>query len=142
MFVPLLVISGIYKEMGWGTIVYFAAISGIDPQLYEAAIVDGASKLTQAARITIPSIMPTIVILLILQCGGVLNAGFEQVFMLYSPQVYEVGDIIDTYVYRMGIVRNDYAFSTAAGMFKSVVAFILIVTVNRLAKMTENEGLF
>ena len=141
-FVPLLIISGVYKEMGWGTIVYFAAISGIDPQLYEAATIDGASKGSQVFRITLPSIMPTIVILFILQCGNILNAGFEQVFMLYSPQVYEVGDIIDTFVYRMGIIRNDYAFSTAAGMFKSVVAFILIITVNRIAKMTENEGIF
>jgi putative aldouronate transport system permease protein len=142
MFVPLLVISGIYKEMGWGTIVYFAAMSGINAELYEAAMIDGASKFSQATRITIPSIMPTIAIMFILQCGSILNAGFEQVFMLYSPQVYEVGDIIDTYVYRMGIIRNDYAFSTAAGFFKSVVAFILIVTVNKLAKMTENEGIF
>jgi putative aldouronate transport system permease protein len=141
-FVPLLVVSGVYKEMGWGTIVYFAAMSGIDPQLYEAAMIDGASKLRQAFSITIPSIMPTIMILFILQCGNILNAGFEQVFLLYSPQVYEVADIIDTYVYRMGIVRNDYAFSTAAGMFKSVVAFILIVSVNKIAKMTENEGIF
>jgi len=142
LFVPLLVISGIYKEMGWGTIVYFAAMSGIDPQLYEAAMIDGASRLSQAVRITVPSIMPTVMIMFILQCGNILNAGFEQVFMLYSAQVYEVADIIDTYVYRMGIVRSDYAFSTAAGMFKSVVAFILIVTVNKIAKMTENEGIF
>jgi putative aldouronate transport system permease protein len=141
-FIPLLIISGIYKEMGWGTIVYFAAMSGIDPQLYEAAVVDGASRVRQAFSITLPSIIPTIIILLILQCGNILNAGFEQVFMLYSPQVYEVGDIIDTYVYRMGIVRSDYSFSTAAGMFKSVVAFILIVSVNTLAKKTENEGIF
>jgi len=141
-FVPLLVITGIYKEMGWGTIIYFAAMSGIDQELYEAATIDGASRTAQVFRITIPSIMPTIVILLILNCGGILSAGFEQVFMLYSPPVYEVADIIDTFVYRMGIIRNDYAFSTAAGFFKSVVAFILIVSVNQIARMTENHGIF
>jgi putative aldouronate transport system permease protein len=128
--------------MGWGTIVYFAAMSGIDPQFYEAAVMDGAGKLRQAMSITIPTILPTIVIMFILSCGNILNAGFEQVFMLYSPQVYEVADIIDTYVYRMGIIRNDYAFSTAAGMFKSVVAFILILTVNQLARATESNGIF
>ncbi|MCL2092902.1 MAG: ABC transporter permease subunit [Treponema sp.] len=142
MFVPMLVASGIYKEMGWGTIIYFAAISGIDSEQYEAATIDGASRLTQVFRITIPSIMPTIIILFILNCGGILNAGFEQVFMLYSPPVYEVADIIDTFVYRMGIIRNDYAFSTAAGFFKSVVAFILIVSVNQLARLTDNQGIF
>jgi putative aldouronate transport system permease protein len=142
LFVPLLIVTDVYKGMGWGTIVYFAAMSGIDPQLYEAAVIDGAGKLRQATSITIPSIMPTIMIMFILSCGNILNAGFDQVFMLYSAQVYEVADIIDTYVYRMGIIRNDYSFSTAAGMFKSVVAFILIITVNRLAKATENQGIF
>ncbi|MDR2103268.1 MAG: ABC transporter permease subunit [Treponema sp.] len=142
LFVPLLIITDVYKSMGWGTIVYFAAMSGIDPQLYEAAVIDGAGKLRQATSITIPSIMPTIMIMFILSCGNILNAGFDQVFMLYSAQVYEVADIIDTYVYRMGIIRNDYSFSTAAGMFKSIVAFILIITVNRIAKATENQGIF
>jgi putative aldouronate transport system permease protein len=142
LFVPMLIISDVYKTMGWGTIVYFAAMSGIDPQYYEAAVMDGAGKLRQALSITVPTILPTIVIMFILSLGNILNAGFEQVFMLYSPQVYEVADIIDTYVYRMGIIRNDYAFSTAAGMFKSVVAFILIVTVNQIARATENQGIF
>jgi putative aldouronate transport system permease protein len=141
-FVPMLVVTDIYKGMGWGTIVYFAAMSGIDPQYYEAAVIDGAGKFRQALAITLPSIMPTITIMFIMSCGNILNAGFDQVFMLYNAQVYEVADIIDTYVYRMGIQRNDYAFSTAAGMFKSVVAFILIVIVNQVAKKTGNEGIF
>jgi putative aldouronate transport system permease protein len=141
-FVPMLIITDIYKGMGWGTIIYFASMSGIDPQLYEAAVIDGAGKWRQVWNITLPSILPTIVIMFILSCGNILNAGFDQVFMLYSPQVYEVADIIDTYVYRMGIQRNDYAFSTAAGMFKSVVAFVLIVIVNQIAKRTGNEGIF
>jgi putative aldouronate transport system permease protein len=141
-FVPMLIVTDIYKGMGWGTIVYFASMSGIDPQLYEAAVIDGAGKMRQVLSITLPTIIPTIVIMFILSCGNILNAGFDQIFMLYSGQVYEVADIIDTYVYRMGIQRNDYAFSTAAGMFKSVVAFILILFVNQAAKRSGNEGIF
>lgn len=141
-FVPMLIITDIYKGLGWGTIIYFAAISGIDPVLYEAASIDGAGKWKQALNITLPSIIPTIIIQFILSCGNILNAGFDQIFMLYTSHVYDVADIIDTYVYRMGIINNDYSFSTAAGMFKSVVAFILIVVVNTIAKRTNNEGLF
>ncbi len=142
LFVPMLIITDIYKGMGWGTILYFAAISGIDPQLYEAASIDGAGKWKQALNITLPSIVPTIVVCFIMNCGNILNVGFDQIFMLYSTHVYDVADIIDTYVYRMGIENADYSFSTAAGMFKSVVAFILIVVVNQIAKKTGNEGLY
>lgn len=141
-FVPMLIITDIYKGMGWGTILYFAAISGIDPQLYEAASIDGAGRWKQALHVTLPSIIPTIVVVFIMNCGNILNAGFDQIFMLYSSHVYDVADIIDTYVYRMGIIKNDYSFSTAAGMFKSVVALILILIVNKIAKKTGNEGLF
>ncbi|MCI5650497.1 MAG: ABC transporter permease [Fusicatenibacter sp.] len=141
-FVPMLIVTDIYKGMGWGTILYFAAISGIDPSLYEAASIDGAGRWRQAINITLPSIVPTIVVCFILNCGNILNAGFDQIFMLYTSHVYDVADIIDTYVYRMGIINNDYSFSTAAGMFKSVVAFLLIMIVNSVAKKTGNEGLF
>ncbi len=108
----------------------------------EAASIDGAGKWKQALNITLPAIIPTIIIQFILSCGNILNAGFDQIFMLYTSHVYDVADIIDTYVYRMGIINNDYSFSTAAGMFKSVVAFVLIVIVNTIAKKTNNEGLF
>lgn len=128
--------------MGWGTIIYFAAISGIDPSLYEAAAIDGAGKWKQAINITLPCIVPTIIIQFILSSSNILNAGFDQIFMLYTSHVYDVADIIDTYVYRMGIINNDYSFSTAAGMFKSVVALIMILFVNQVAKRTGNEGLF
>lgn len=141
-FVPMLIVTDIYKGMGWGTILYFAAISGIDPQLYEAAQIDGAGRWRQAINITFPSILPTIVVVFIMNCGNILNAGFDQIFMLYSSHVYEVADIIDTYVYRMGIINNDYSFSTAAGMFKSVVALFMVLFVNNIAKRTGNEGLF
>lgn len=142
LFVPMLVITDIYKGMGWGTIIYFAALSGVDPQLYEAAEIDGARKWKQMLHITLPSITPTIVIMLILNCNNIVNAGFDQIFMLYTPIVYDVADIIDTYVYRIGIVKADYSFSTAAGMFKSVIALVMILIVNTVAKKTGNEGIW
>ncbi len=133
-FRPILVISNIWKEIGWSSVVYLAALSGIDPSLYEAAIVDGASRVQRITRITLPSIMPIATIMLILSMGSIMSAGFDQVFNLYSPQVYDVGDILDTYVYRKGLVDMSYSFSTAVGLFKSVVGLILVVTVNVLAK--------
>lgn len=142
LFVPMLIITDIYKTMGWGTIIYFAALSGVDPQLYEAAEIDGARKWKQMINITLPAITPTIVIMLILNCNNIVNAGFDQIFMLYSALVYDVADIIDTYVYRIGIQKADYSFSTAAGMFKSVIALVMILIVNFVAKKTGNEGIW
>ena len=141
-FVPMLVITDIYKGAGWGTIIYFAALSGVDPQLYEAAEIDGARKWKQLLHITLPSITPTIVVMLILSCNNIVNAGFDQIFMLYSALVFSVADIIDTYVYRIGIQNADYSFSTAAGLFKSVIAFVMILIVNTVAKKTGNEGIW
>lgn len=141
-FVPMLIVTDIYKGAGWGTIIYFAALSGIDPQLYEAAEIDGARKWKQLLHITLPSITPTIVVMLILSCNNIVNAGFDQIFMLYSALVYSVADIIDTYVYRIGIKNADYSFSTAAGLFKSVIAFVMILIVNTVAKKTGNEGIW
>ena len=134
VFVPMLVVTDIYKTMGWGTIIYFAAISAVDEEQFEAAIIDGANRLQQALYITLPAIRPTIIIVFILNLGNILNAGFEQIFMLYNPLVYEVADIIDTFVYRKGIVEASYSFSAAAGMFKSVVALILIAGSNYIVK--------
>lgn len=141
-FVPMLVVTDLYKGVGWGTIVYFAALSGVDPQLYEAAAIDGAKKFKQLLHVTLPAIMPTIIVMLILSCNNILNAGFDQIFMLYSETVYEVADVIDTYVYRIGIQKSNYSFSTAAGMFKSVIALALIVSVNWAAKKSGNEGVW
>lgn len=141
-FVPMLIVTDIYKGAGWGTIIYFAALSGVDPQLYEAAEIDGARKWKQLLHITLPSITPTIVVMLILSCNNIVNAGFDQIFMLYSATVYSVADIIDTYVYRIGIQRADYSFSTAAGLFKSVIALVMILIVNTVAKKTGNEGIW
>lgn len=141
-FVPMLIVTDIYKGAGWGTIIYFAALSGIDPQLYEAAEIDGARKWKQLLHITLPSITPTIVVMLILSCNNIVNAGFDQIFMLYSALVFSVADIIDTYVYRIGIKNADYSFSTAAGLFKSVIALVMILIVNTVAKKTGNEGIW
>ena len=141
-FVPMLIVTDIYKGAGWGTIIYFAALSGVDPQLYEAAEIDGARKWKQLLHITLPSITPTIVVMLILSCNNIVNAGFDQIFMLYTATVYSVADIIDTYVYRIGIQRADYSFSTAAGLFKSVIALVMILIVNTVARKTGNEGIW
>ncbi|MGH2557845.1 MAG: ABC transporter permease [Thermomicrobiales bacterium] len=133
-FRPILVASSIWKEVGWGTIIYLAALAGISIELYEAAVIDGASRLQRMRDISLPSIMPVVGIVTVLSLGGILNAGFDQVFNLYNPRVYEVGDIIDTYVYRLGLIDFQYSFTTAVGFFKSVVGFILILIANFIAR--------
>lgn len=134
LFRTILVASGIWKEIGWGSVVYLAAISSIDVSQYEAAIVDGASRFQRIRYITFPAMLPLISIVLILSMGGILNAGFDQVFNMYNPQVYDVSDILDTYVYRRGLVEMDYSFSSAVGLFKSLVGLVLILIVNAINK--------
>lgn len=121
-----MIISDIWKGFGFGTIVYLAALTSIDPGLYEAASVDGANRFRQVMRITVPLLLPTIVLMMVLSLGNVLNAGFDQIYNLYSPVVYQSGDIIDTYVYRMGIQQAQYSVGTAIGLFKSVVSCIMV----------------
>lgn len=121
-----IIISDIWKGFGFGTIVYLAALTSIDPGLYEAASVDGATRIQKAMRITLPLLLPTIVLMMVLSLGSVLNAGFDQIYNLYAPVVYESGDIIDTYVYRMGIQQAQYSVGTAIGLFKSVVSCIMV----------------
>lgn len=121
-----MIVSDIWKTFGFGTVVYLAALTGIDPGLYEAAIVDGARRWKQTIYITLPMLMPTVVLMTILALGNVLNAGFDQIYNLYSPMVYKSGDIIDTYVYRLGIQQAQYSVGTAVGMFKSLVSGVLI----------------
>jgi putative aldouronate transport system permease protein len=141
LFRGLLVVTDIWKEMGWGSIIYLAAIAGVDAQQYEASIIDGASRFKQLVHITIPGIMPTIIIMLILRLGYILDAGFEQIFMLYSPMVYNVADIIDTFVYREGLLNSRYGFATAMGLFKSVIGLVLILSTNKLVKKFGHNGL-
>lgn len=141
-FRGLLVLSELWKEVGWGTIIYMAAISGINMELYDAAKIDGANRFQLVRHITLPSIAGTIVILLILKTGHILNVGFDQIYNLYNPLVYEVADVLDTYVYRVGITMGRYPFATAAGLFQSVVGLILIVLTNRLAKKFGEQGIW
>ncbi len=141
-FRSILVVSDIWKSIGWGSIIYLAAITGIDQEQYEAAEIDGASRFRQTLHITLPSITGTIVIMLILRVGTILSAGFDQVYMLYSPAVYEVGDIIDTYVYREGIELANYSYSTAVGLFKSIVGAIMVIATNSIAKKLGHQGVW
>lgn len=132
-FRPIVILSDVWKGFGYGAIVYLAAIMNIDASLYEAADIDGATRWQKVTRITVPLILPTVILMATLSLGNVLNAGFDQIFNMYSPLVYETGDIIDTYVYRMGLVKMQYSFGTAVGLLKSVISFILIVISYKLA---------
>lgn len=142
LFPYLLVITDTWKGAGYGSIVYLAAITSIDPALYEAAIIDGASRTQQIFHITIPGMSTIIVLMATLSLGNVLNAGFDQVLNLYSPVVYSTGDIIDTFVYRIGMVNSQYGIATAAGLFKSLVSLVLISTGYYLARVTANYTIF
>lgn len=137
-----LVLTNEWKEFGFSTIVYLAAILGINPALYEAATMDGANRFKQTLHITLPGMTPIIVLLATLSIGNVLNAGFEQVFNLYSPIVYESGDIIDTFVYRIGMIDAQYGVATAVGLFKSLVSLILIAISYTLAYRFANYRIF
>lgn len=141
-FRSIIISIDIWKETGWGAIIYLAAISSVDPQLYESAKMDGASRFRQMWHITLPGISEIIILLYILSLGNILNVGFEQIFLLYSPPVYSVGDIIDTYVYREGLVNANYGFSTAVGLFKSAIGLILIVVVNSVVKRMGKQGIW
>jgi putative aldouronate transport system permease protein len=134
VFRGLLVFTEGWKEIGWNTVIYLAAITAIDPTLYEAARVDGAGKLRQIWNITLPGLAPTIVLMLILKVGYILETGFEQILVFYNATVYDVADVIQTYVYRMGLGQADFSLGTALGLFNSVVAFILIVGANTVCK--------
>lgn len=132
-FRKILIGSEVWKEFGYSAIVYVAAITNIDPTLYEAASIDGAGRMKKIMNVTIPGILPTIVLMTTLNMGKIFSGGFDQVFNLYSPLVYETGDIIDTYVYRMGLVDLQYSIGTAVGLFKSLISFFLLVTTYKLA---------
>lgn len=140
-FRTIVVLSGIWKEIGWGTIIYLAAIAGINPNLYEAALVDGASRWKQTIHITIPMLFPTILVLFLLNIGNFLELGFDQIFNLLTPMTYSVGDIIEAYVYRAGVLQGQYSMTTAIGLFQSVIGFALLWIFNRLARKTD-QGLW
>ncbi|UQZ86312.1 putative multiple-sugar transport system permease YteP [Paenibacillus konkukensis] len=141
-FRGLLVLTEMWKEIGWGTIIYLAAISGINPELYEAARMDGANRYQLIRHITIPSIASTIVIMLILRTGQILHVGFDQIYVLYNPLVFDVADVLDTYVYRVGITMGRYSFATAAGLFQSLVGLLLLLLTNSAAKKMGERGIW
>ncbi|WP_168120035.1 ABC transporter permease subunit [Paenibacillus sp. HB172176] len=141
-FRTILVASDLWKEIGWGTIIYLAALSSVDPQLYEAAIMDGANKWKQTIYITLPSIMGTIVILFLLRLGNILEVGFEQIFVLYNPLVYDVADVFETYIYREGITRGNFSYTTAIGLFQNVVGLLLVVLANQASKKAGQDGIW
>lgn len=141
-FRSILVITEVYKGIGWGSIIYIAAISGIDSEIYEAAMVDGAGRFRRMWNITLPVLRSTIIVVFILNMGGILNAGFEQIYLLYNPRVYEVADIIDTYVYRSGLQQSNYSLATAAGLFKSVISVVLVVGTNKISHLFKEDGIW
>ena len=142
MFVPIYVISGIWQGIGWNSIIYVAALSGIDVQLYEAAKVDGAGKWNQMRYVTLPSIMPTIIIMLILQIGSLLSVGYEKIILLYNPLIYNTSDVISTYVYRLGFDGQQWSYTTAVGLFNSVINFLLLVSANKISKIFNDTSLW
>lgn len=141
-FRPLIISQSLWKEMGWGTIIFLAALAGVDQEQYEAAIVDGASRLRQLWHITLPAIRGTIIVLLILRMGNFLDRGFEQILLMSNALNRNVADVFDTYVYTVGITQGAFSYSTAVGLFKSVIGIILIVTTNHLAKRAGHSGIF
>lgn len=141
-FKTVYVFSDVWQQMGWGSIIYLAALTGIDPQLHEAAKVDGASKLRRIWHINLPGIRPTITILLILSMGSIVSVGFEKIFLMQNEINNESSDVIATYVYRSGILGAQYSFSTAVGLFNSIINFILLITVNYAAKKAQGTVLW
>ena len=141
-FVPIYVISGIWQSMGWSSIIYLAAITGVDHELYDAATIDGADRLRQIFHVTIPGIMPTVIVLLILAIGSLMVVGFEKIMLLYNPITYETADVISTFVYRKGILESSFSFSTAVGLFNSVINFILLISANYICKKLQGGGIW
>lgn len=142
VFRAIIVLSHIWQAIGWGSIIYFASIATIDPELYEVAGLDGAGRLRIAWHVTIPSLIPVITVVFILQVGRLLNAGFDQIFNLYHPLVYSVADILDTYEYRVGILRGDFSLGTAVGLFKNVIGVTLLVGANAIIKRYNQYGIW
>lgn len=142
MFLPIYVISNIWQNIGWDSIIYLAAISSIDPQLYEAAQVDGAGKWKRMLHVTLPGLAPTIIIMLILQLGNILSVGYEKIILLYNPLIYDTSDVILSYVYRMGFESMDWSYSTAVGLFNSVVNFVIIILANTISRKVSDTSLW
>lgn len=141
-FRPVFITSELWQHMGWNSIIYCAAIAGIDPQLYEAAAMDGAGRLRQVFSITLPQIAPTIAVVLIISVGAVMSVGFDKVLLMYTPSNAAVSDILDTYIYRMGIGSSNYSYATAVGLFSGVIGFILVSSTNYLSKKISGNSVY
>ena len=141
-FTPIYVISGIWQNIGWNSIIYLAALSGIDQEQYEAARIDGANRFQQVLHITIPGILPTIMILFIMRMGSILNVGYEKILLLYTDATFETADVFSTYTYRMGLQNQKYSLSTAVGLFNTMVNIVFLLFTNWLSNKTTESGLF
>lgn len=141
-FKPIIILQVIWKEAGWGTIIFLAALAGVNPSLYEAAVIDGANRWRQLWHVTLPAIRGVIIILFILRLGSVLDTGFEQIFLMLNPFNMDSGNVLDTYVYFKGIQQGNIGFATAVGMFKGVIGLVLVLSANRLAKRFGEDGLY
>ncbi len=141
-FRAIYVLSGIWQFMGYGAIIYLAALSAVDVQLYDAAVIDGCNRFQRIVHVTIPGIMPTIIILLILRIGSMMNVGFEKIILLYNPAIYETSDVISSFVYRYGLLQGNFSYSTAVGLFNSLVNFALLATTNTISKKLTDISLW
>jgi putative aldouronate transport system permease protein len=141
-FVAIYVISGIWQNIGWGSIIYLAAIANIDVELYDAARIDGAGRIRQIIHVTLPGILPTIIILFILNIGGIMNVGFEKIILLYNPGIYSTADVISSFTYRKGLLENNFSYSTAVGLFNSVINFIFLVSANALSRRVSETSVW
>ena len=142
MFRPIYIISEIWQGIGWGSIIYLAALSGIDPTLYDAAVVDGAGRFRRMLHITLPGILPTIVIMLILRLGSIMGVGWEKIILLYNESIYSTADVISSYVYRKGLLEQNYSYSAAVGLFNSVINFVLVVFANTFSRRISGTSLW
>lgn len=140
-FLPLYIGSGVWKTIGWGSIIYMGSLTNIDSTLYEAADMDGANRWHKMWHVTLPSLRPTVVTLFILNAGGIMQVGFEKVFLMSSPATYEVSDVLSTYVYRQGILNSDFSYSAAVGLFNNIVALLFVLLANKIAKKLGEEGI-
>ena len=139
-FLPIYILSDIWQAVGWSSIIYLAALSGIDQELYEAARIDGAGKWKQTLHVTIPGIFPTIIIMFILSMGSIFNVGYEKIILLYNPNIYETSDVINSYTFRVGISKQSWSYSTAVGLLNSVVNFVIVIATNKFcSKLTETS---
>lgn len=141
-FVPIYVLSDIWQHVGWGSIIYLSALTGIDPTLYEAAVIDGAGRWKQTLHITLPGISSTIIILFIMRAGSIMSVGYEKIILLYNEGIYETADVISTFVYRKGLQQFQWSYSAAVGLFNSVINFIIVISVNQISRRLGQTSLF